>query len=87
MGRAYFDVTPELLASVLEMRKSTEIYGAEWSFSTNCVRLYIISNELPELSEGANPPQVRPRIVPAEDGRHNLSWYDALNKHGDTSPA
>jgi hypothetical protein len=58
MGRGYLLFTRELLARSLHLPDETEIYGADWDFALDAVRLYIMSPKLADYPEGARPPQV-----------------------------
>ncbi len=78
MGRAFFDVSPELIESILHLRVGMHIYGAGWSFSKNCLRLYVESDKLPELMEAQVPPRIQPRIDYSIDEGYSLDWYEAL---------
>ena len=58
MGRGYILFSRELLSKALQLPERTEVYGAEWDFSLDAVRLYVTSSDLPGLPEGASTPRV-----------------------------
>ena len=73
MGKAFVVIPPELLAKSLHLGE-TEIYGAEWSFSSNCIHLYISSNKLPDLIEGQSLKRVGYRIKMFDNGGFLIKW-------------
>lgn len=50
-------VTPDLLKEALNL-PDCGIYGAEWDFGRNCVKLYLKGGALPEVAEGCFVPEI-----------------------------
>ena len=58
MGRGYIVVTRELISAALRLPPNTDVYGAEWDFLMDGVKIYIASPDLAEQPEGAHPLRV-----------------------------
>lgn len=58
MGRGYLLFSPELLKQALHLPDETQIYGADWDFDRNAVKIYIASPDLPKHPEGASILQI-----------------------------
>ncbi len=74
MGRAYFDVSPQLIIDALKIPEGTQLYGAEWSFAVDCLRLYVMSPDLPDTLAGACPIRVVPTITESDGGSIKWDW-------------
>jgi hypothetical protein len=78
MGKAFVDVSPELIEGLLEFRKGMRLYGAEWLFSINALRLFVESDHIPELIEGQTPPRLDPDISYNDDPY--VEWHKESDK-------
>jgi hypothetical protein len=58
MGRGYLLLSKELVTRLLRLPENTELYGAEWDYACDAIRLYVMSPDLKRHPEGAKPPKV-----------------------------
>jgi len=50
-------ISPDLLIEALNLPEC-EIVGSEWDFGNNCLKLYLESDEFPEIADGCAIPNV-----------------------------
>ncbi len=74
---ATFLLDTKLLAEAIHMPINHEIFGVEWDFHTNSIRVFVAGPDLPVVAPGCKLREIRPIITREEDvvtWQRTYSW-------------
>lgn len=54
MGKGYILFSPELLIQALRLPYGTTVYGSDWDFEKDAMKLFVTHPNIPEKPEGAH---------------------------------
>lgn len=74
---AYFLLSPELLKEALHMPSDTHVFGADWNFAGDCLKIYVSHPSLKPVEAGETLPMVQPTVIKTPvglEGQYEYKW-------------